>query len=365
MPSDAAIFACTDYYNSDAREAHAGHHAIPTDRKYCYRAVMVDEIKFADAHAFRVFLRREPYLRVLSVQSPGGSIDAAIGIGRLIRSRFMQVRTETLGTDSQVTKCRSYRYARKELTVKFERENNCGDWPEGWFDDRSSPPDALKSSKPLVIFPEPDNWAIGELKRMRSNSKIVKDFEQFFGPGSARKALGCPDPGKFIAVSSEMFEQFRDNCVKEFDCRVGQRCCMSACVLIALASTHWDFGNLGLHRPTLKDHAVVNYEDVTTQLTRTRQRLRNYLTEMGVPDRFFEAMMEVPQDDMLLLDRSSVCTLLFGTGKGGYDDHGCRYLAPNIYDWFTLKCPRESDDECNTLDVLDREFMQRATNPVP
>ena len=46
--------------------------------------------------------------------------------------------------------------------------------------------DSLTSS----AYPAPDEWAIGELKRMRSDPKIVKDFDDYFGPGSSSKHLG-------------------------------------------------------------------------------------------------------------------------------------------------------------------------------
>ena len=60
-------------------------------RRFCRVLLMSGRIVPSDVKAFKDWLRHEPYTHIVKVASPGGSIEAAIEIGRLIRARFMRV----------------------------------------------------------------------------------------------------------------------------------------------------------------------------------------------------------------------------------------------------------------------------------
>jgi hypothetical protein len=87
-----------------------------------------------------------------------------------------------------------------------------------------------------------------------------------------------------------------------YDCRVGDRCCLSACVLILLAGVYRDAQNLGLHRPALSDFPERTFEEAHDKLASGDLIVENYLKEMEAPPGLLEAMMQVPPDQIRLLE---------------------------------------------------------------
>jgi len=93
--AEAATFTC---HGEKWHEAD-GHHEIedvralglPLDRRFCRVLNMSGPIVPSDVKSFKDWLRHEPYTHIVQLASPGGSIEAAMEIGRLIRARFMMV----------------------------------------------------------------------------------------------------------------------------------------------------------------------------------------------------------------------------------------------------------------------------------
>ena len=113
-----------------------------------------------DVNAFKEWLVREPYTHIVKVSSPGGSVEAAVQIGRLIRSRFMVVW--------------SHNFEPKEERV-------------------CSAADALSAQRQM---------------QLPTDDASVKE----------RQAI----------------------CRRNTDCRIDNRCCLSACVLILADGAHRD-----------------------------------------------------------------------------------------------------------------------------
>src|SRR5262245_13079561 len=85
----AATFECSRTF----MEVQVSDLEIPSDRPYCWTVHMTGPITPGDVEAFKEWLRREPYTFAIKIASPGGSVDVAMEIGRIIRSRFMRVWT--------------------------------------------------------------------------------------------------------------------------------------------------------------------------------------------------------------------------------------------------------------------------------
>jgi hypothetical protein len=313
--SYAATFVCKEgsYWDTTI------HDDMPNDKEYCRSAVIAGEIGTADVSAFKAFLRGEPFVRFVRIQSPGGSVDAAIEIGRLIRSRFLSVSTVELDTASGRAECMSIEYARESLRTE--------------------------------LLPR-DDRILGPLEESEA---IRRDEERL----------------RTINIDPARLRKFREDCKRRKDCRVEGRCCLSACVLILAGGIHWELGNAGLHRPSLKDLSPLAYEDVTAKLAKTQQRIRDYLSEMGVPNRVFEAMMQVPPDQVQLLDQVTASALFFGhrNDRGAWDEQLKRpggRLAPSIYDWVIRGCSDAGRDRGLCISgALQKEFMRRAARPIP
>src|SRR5262249_26113956 len=71
------------------------------DRQHRRTVVMSGPIVPDDVKAFKAWLVCEPYTHVVKLTSPGGSIEAAMEIGRLIRARFMETSTYTLAPEQE------------------------------------------------------------------------------------------------------------------------------------------------------------------------------------------------------------------------------------------------------------------------
>ena len=245
-----------------------------------------------DVKAFKEWLLREPYTHIVMISSPGGSIEAAMEIGRLIRSRFMQVR--------------SYKLEPRE-------DRGC------------SPKQALEIQQ--------------ELGKPTDDASIKE-----------RQAI----------------------CQKLTDCRVENRCCLSACVLVLAGGAMRWTENAGLHRPGVGDFSDRSYEDVRTTLSRGHRLIEQYLNEMEVSQNVFTTMMQIPPGDMRLLDAVEATTLFAGLpgDKKSYE----RYekspesgFAASIYDWLKPKCdhlPAWQLEDCLWIE-MNKESVRRATRLSP
>ncbi len=325
----AASFSCSQdpddvpYYERDDVFWIEG---IPTDRPYCRVAIMSGPLGPKDAVAFKEFLRSEPYTSILKAYSPGGSVEAAIEIGRIVRSRFMIVQTARLDTEKNHAQCRSIDHARMALANELIPEGNLLPFPLG-----ASHPDPVLAEE------------------------------------ASRKQL---ERIKSLDIDPARLKQFQTDCVRRSDCRVGERCCLSACVLVLVGSVYWDMGNVGLHRPSLKGLGSLGYDETTTRLQKVQQRIRDYLNEMSVPSRVYEAMMKVPPDEIQLLNELSASALFFGhsdneQAQASY--HRNRFgssMPPSIYDWAIRACPPGGDRPYCLIDLVQQEFIKRATRPL-
>jgi hypothetical protein len=314
--SNAATLTCGSYWDTSLLNE------IPDDRKYCRSATMEGQIEPQDVDALKAFLRRDPFVKYLRVHSPGGSVDAAIKIGHIVRSRFISVETAELDTPFGRAQCLSEDYARKELR-----------WE---------------------LLP-PHKNSIGPLELEEA---MRRDEEKL----------------KTIKIDPVRIKRFREDCKRWTDCRIEGKCCLSACMLVVVGGISWEVKNIGLHRPSLKDLSPRSYEDVKTALSEAQSRMRNYMSEMGVPDRVFEAMMNVPPDEVRLLDKVSAAALFFGIPNESpalekYQERRDAYFSPSVYDWVSRECPGKGSDprwhshSC-IYDALQREFLQRAAKPI-
>jgi hypothetical protein len=82
--------------------------------------------------------------------------------------------------------------------------------------------------------------------------------------------------------------------------------CASACVLILAAGVlrSADQGSVvAIHRPTFeaKYFAGLSPDDARSKYLQMTQKVRNYLSEMGMSDRLFEQMMSISSKDIRVL----------------------------------------------------------------
>ena len=101
--------------------------------------------------------------------------------------------------------------------------------------------------------------------------------------------------------------------------------CASACFLIWAAGwRRWGFV-LGIHRPTAGMNGFGNLppDQASVAYTGIIRAMRDYLSEMEIPNRYIERMTSTSSEDMSWLD---------------YDDTDQLKYAPSIQEWVKVKC---------------------------
>ena len=267
-----------------------------------------------DVKLFKAWLVREPYTYVVKISSPGGSIEAAMEIGRLIRARFMRTK--------------AYRLA-------LNQERRC------------------------------------------SVRDAIEHFQSFIPPRP---------------YDDTSIKEQQAKCKTFTDCRVHDRCCLSACVLVLAGGASRSADNVGLHRPSLKDFSERSYEDARATLLKGLDSIERYLKEMEVPPAVFTAMMQAPPDGIMLLDEVAAAALFTGlspeeakvvffTAQAFRTEHDMdifyrlrarnpnpemTVLAPSVYDWLRPRCTRDQDldDWCVYLEMA-KESVKRANRLSP
>ncbi len=94
--------------------------------------------------------------------------------------------------------------------------------------------------------------------------------------------------------------------------------CVSACVLILAAGVgRTTDGVVAIHRPTFeaKYFAGLSTDDARSKYVQMTQKVRSYLSEMGMSDRLFEQMMSVGSYDVKALSIQEMIDL----GLSGFD----------------------------------------------
>lgn len=265
---------------------------LPLDRQFCSTLNMSGPIVPSDVKSFKDWLRHEPYTHYVKLASPGGSIEAAMEIGRLIRARFMKVWSYYL-----------------------------------------DPEEARSCSK----------------------RKVVEDLRK-----------------RQLPIDDASIKERQTHCRRRHDCRFENRCCLSACVFILVGSADRIAGNIGLHRPTLSDFSQRSYEDARQTLSRGRLLIEQYLKEMEISQSVLEAMMQVPPDEIRLLDYLAAPALIAGLTadrkliEEKYYKRDDFQMAPSVYDWLKAKCVKKgSGDYYSGLGLclggeLEKEQMRRA-----
>jgi len=313
VSAKAATFDCEQKSDISWDGHYSPHRAeelgLPNDRQYCRRVVMNGPISASDVAAFNDWLHREPYTRVVRAQSTGGEVDAAMAIGRIVRSRFMTVDTEV---------------------YDLARSREC------------------------------------------TTQRVLARGQKY----------GLPTDAASINQAVTI-------CRKRNDCRVENRCCLSACVLVAVASVQLSSSNLGLHRLSLRDFAKFGYEEATRRLADANVRVEGYLKEMGVAPTLYAAMIKVPPDEIQLLDEPAIKALLLGISRKEAEDlpPDLDIMPASVEDWLKAKCKEQFDideyirkrggfqskrfealrfdsgSKCMNRE-LDREFVRRAKQTV-
>jgi hypothetical protein len=116
----AANFECAfHYYKLTLPDSISEPVELDADGKsnLCSDGLLSGTIAPNDAPRFQDWLAKNPYTTGIRLRSPGGSVDAAMQIGRIIRARFMTTSAEPHGTEP----------AAIYVMVESEKE---GDFPE-------------------------------------------------------------------------------------------------------------------------------------------------------------------------------------------------------------------------------------------
>jgi hypothetical protein len=78
--------------------------------------------------------------------------------------------------------------------------------------------------------------------------------------------------------------------------------CFSACVLaLAGASGRAVHGRVGIHRPEPVDMSKISRAESLRRTEQGAREIRHYLAEMGISRRLYDAMVQVPPNDMRIL----------------------------------------------------------------
>jgi hypothetical protein len=92
--------------------------------------------------------------------------------------------------------------------------------------------------------------------------------------------------------------------------------CASACFLLYVAGIYREFiwaGKLGLHHPQLAFKSVgATEKDVLAAVSILREKLKSYLEEMNVPNKYLELMYSVPPTEVRLITQTELNTDLKG-----------------------------------------------------
>ena len=84
--------------------------------------------------------------------------------------------------------------------------------------------------------------------------------------------------------------------------------CTSACFLLYVAGVHRDFiwtGRLGLHHPQLEHKPIGwNEKDVAIATDDMRNKIKDYLDEMNVPNKYLDLMYSTPPSEVRWISQS-------------------------------------------------------------
>lgn len=124
---------------------------------------------------------------------------------------------------------------------------------------------------------------------------------QNIGP-DARPLFDLNSPGGDIYAAMEigrLIRKARATCIV----RVDQQC-SSACVLILAGGVERSvYGKVVIHRPYSTYVGQRDYQSAENEYRRTETAVRTYLKEMNLSEKLFEAMVQVPPEQVRILSR--------------------------------------------------------------
>jgi ATP-dependent protease ClpP protease subunit len=85
--------------------------------------------------------------------------------------------------------------------------------------------------------------------------------------------------------------------------------CASACIFVLAAGVDRSaYGKIGLHRPHFNDafFSDLSPAEAREKYSQLEIKIHDYLHEMGMPDRLYAAMMQVPSDDIKWLSPAQI-----------------------------------------------------------
>jgi hypothetical protein len=120
--------------------------------------------------------------------------------------------------------------------------------------------------------------------------------------------------------------------------------CASACFFVYVSGIYRNLtwvGRLGIHRPfQLESNSGKLNEAAAFELTwRVRDTVRNYLKEMGVPDKYVGLAYSVPSNEMRWITQDEF-------------DSDLKGFTPELRGWVSAKCHPRASEEKITYDGL-------------
>jgi len=105
--------------------------------------------------------------------------------------------------------------------------------------------------------------------------------------------------------------------------------CASACFYVFIAGVHRVGGALGLHRPTPTEEYLraVQIDEAIEEYKRFREKITNYIAEMGVPTVYADRIFSIPSDQIEYLEEEEVRKHF-------------SHEIPEVDDWLSARCPR-------------------------
>lgn len=142
---------------------------------------------------------------------------------------------------------------------------------------------------------------------LEAEGLALEDFE--FNPSAPdtgrRRIFYVDSPGGNVAAAIEIGRLLRE--MRAWVIIPVNAKCYSACVFLLAGGTLRNaFGQVGIHRPFGQSVGDIDYADAQRSFDAIRSSARRYLAEMNLPDSLFEAMVNVPPQEIRLLSREEV-----------------------------------------------------------
>lgn len=165
-----------------------------------------------------------------------------------------------------------------------------------------SPAQGKLSREAEWVFSITDKITSEDVLQVRNALQTIKPETK---PLSVRPLFYLNSPGGDIYAAMEMgrlLRKARAICIVPV-----HKQCASACVFVLSGGIERSvYGKIAIHRPYSTYVGLRDYESAEKQYRKTEIAAKDYLKEMNLPDKLYEAMVQIPPEQIRVLSRKEI-----------------------------------------------------------